>query len=285
MGPMCKASIAKLGILAGGGEMPQRLLAQCVQEGIPVHVIGFEGQGEEALSTQASSFQWAALGSLGHVIESLKKENVSHVVLIGSVKRPSFATLKPDLYTLKLLTKVGRSLLGDDGLLSFLVGQLETEGFTVLGIQDIYQGPRGLLPGGLLGKKSPPDELRKTIPDLIKKAIGFAATDIGQSLVVYNELVLGAEGIEGTDGLLRRCANIRDTVVGSSKGGILVKVAKPQQDKRVDLPTIGPQTITIMAQLGYEGIVAQASNVLVVDSDECQKRADEAGLFIVGIEA
>ena len=171
----------------------------------------------------------------------------------------------------------GARALGDDGLLSALVAELEREGFRVLGPEDLLCA--GLAPEGPLGRLLPDAQARADIARGTEIARALGELDIGQAVVVQQGLVLGVEAIEGTDQLLRRCADLRR----EGPGGVLVKLEKPTQERRVDRPTIGPQTVTLAAAAGLRGIAVEAEATIVVDRDQVAAAADRAGLFVVGI--
>ncbi len=171
-------------------------------------------------------------------------------------------------------------MLGDDGLFSAIAKELEIEGFRVVGAHDLLD-PAATVPEGPLGRIAPDAEAAGDITRGIEIARAIGALDIGQAVVVQQGLVLGVEAIEGTDALLRRCAGLRR----DGAGGVLVKVQKPEQESRIDRPTIGPRTVQLAAEAGLRGIAAEAGATLLIDRDEVIRTADAAGLFVVGVRA
>ena len=137
------------------------------------------------------------------------------------------------------------------------------------------------LPPGPLGQLGPDADAGADITRGIEVARALGGLDIGQAVVIQQGLVLGVEAIEGTDRLLRRCAELRR----EGPGGVLVKMEKPGQERRVDRPTIGPHTVALSAEAGLQGIAAEAGATLVLDRDEVARAADQAGLFVVGVRA
>jgi DUF1009 family protein len=261
----------KLGIVAGGGVLPQKLAAFCEEKNIDLFIIGFDGHVlPETLSGR--NHKVMRLGEAGSIIKILKEKAFNNLVIIGSVKRPKLTEMRPDLRTAAFFAKLGMRALGDDGLLKAVRAELEEEGFTIHGIQEIM--PELIMTEGVLGTYRP-DE--KQIEDI---RLGMAASrkigeeDIGQSVVVLNGKLLGTEDESGTDALIRRAA---------AKGAILVKSSKPQQDRKLDMPTIGPETVRLCSSLGYAGIAAEAGGVLMADREEMIELANAKGLFLVGV--
>ena len=269
---------AKLGILAGRGSLPRRLIESCRAAGREVFVLGLEGEAEpETLADVPHG--WCRLGAASAGLDLLRANQVTELVLAGGVRRPSLASLRPDWRAAKFFARVGYRALGDDGLLSAVVKEFEREGFRVVGADELL--PAASLGEGPLGRLAPDAEAAEDIARGLAVARAIGALDIGQAVVVQQGLVLGVEAIEGTDALLRRCAGLRR----DGHGGVLVKLAKPGQESRADRPTIGPQTVALAAETGLRGIAAEAGATLVLDRDEVIRTADAAGLFVVGFRA
>ncbi len=268
----------KLGIIAGGGDLPAALARFCLESERPYFIVAFEGQTDPDLVAD-KPHGWFRLGAAGEAIDRLKKEGVAEVVMAGPMKRPSLAELKPDLWTLKTLSKIGFSSLGDDGLLGGIVRILEEQGFRIIGADDLLR--QLLAPEGCYGQHRPDPQGEADIQRGIAVARALGAVDVGQSVVVQQGLVLGVEAVEGTDALLERCAGLRR----DGPGGVLVKLKKPNQERRVDLPTIGKRTLDQAKKAGLAGIAVEAGGALVLDRDGLTARADAEGLFLIGISA
>ncbi len=264
-----------LGVVAGGGYLPKRLIDFCDQNNIPVFIIGFEGQTSPDILRNHESLVMR-LGQSGSIIKILKEKNLKDLVLIGSIERPSAWDLRPDLYTAKFFAGIGFRALGDDGLLKAIRGKLEEEGFSIHGIHELI--PELLMPQGTISAVVPDPEQTKSIALGMKAARELGQADIGQAVVVREGIIVGKEDKKGTDSLIRRCAN--ETAIRS---GILVKTCKPQQDRKLDLPTIGPRTVRLCAEMGYAGIAVEAGSVLLVDESEVRRLANDNNLFVVGI--
>ncbi len=267
----------KLGILAGAGTLPGCLIAACREIRRDVFVVAFEGIAG-ADDVASAPHQWAGLGAVNRTIELLHEAGVEEVVFAGGVVRPSLRGLGLDGRARKLLMALGRGG-GDNSLLSLLVKELEGEGFRVVGVDDILTDLRA--PLGPIGSLAPDAAAQADIAVAVRAARALGALDIGQAVVAQQGGVLGVEAAEGTDALLARCAELRR----EGPGGVLVKLAKPGQERRVDLPTIGPRTVDGALRAGLRGIAVEAVNSLVVERAEVAQAADAAGIFVVGIAA
>ena len=266
----------RLGIVAGGGRLPQRLVESCRAAGRDVFVLALEGAAEPE-TVRGVPHAWCRMGAAAMGLALLRENNVTELVLAGGVRRPSLGTLRPDWRAAKLFARIGYRAIGDDGLLSAIVSELEQEGFRVLGVDLLLDGE--FVAEGPLGKIHPDPQSEADIERGLHIARAIGALDIGQAVVVQQGLVLGIEAIEGTDELLRRCAVLRR----EGPGGVLVKVEKPGQERRADRPTIGPRTVALAAEAGLRGIAVEAEVTIVLDREEVIHRADRAGIFVVGL--
>lgn len=266
----------KLGVLAGSGDLPRRLVQMCRDAGRAVFVLAFEGQTDRETTVDVEH-AWVRLGSTSSILKILRQAGVTDLVMVGPMTRPKIRDLRLDFLSVKLLAKAGASVLGDDGLLSAIAGVFETEGFHVLGVDDLLGGM--LASAGVYGRHSPDARAEQDIARGIEVARAIGARDVGQAAVVQDGVILGVEGADGTDRLLERCAELHR----GGPGGVLVKVRKPQQDLRVDLPTIGVRTVDRAAAAGLRGIAVQAGGALVVDRPAVVSAADAGGLFVVGV--
>ena len=270
----------KLGIIAGGGSIPKMLIEKCIAQDVDFVVMAIEGNADKNLLKGIKSpCKWIRIGQAGSGFKFFKDEKVDDVVMIGTIKRPSIFDIVPDLRTTAFFAQVGAKALGDDGLLRAVVDEIEKDGMKVKGIHEVM--PDLLIKEGVLTKKKPTKEHLIDIKRGVEAAFELGKLDIGQAVIVQHGLVLGVEGIEGTDELIRRCKDYRR----KGGGGVLVKLRKPQQDMRIDLPTIGPRSIERAHESGLEGIVVHARNGLIVDEKETIALADKYKMFIVGATA
>jgi lipid-A-disaccharide synthase len=268
----------KLGILAGSGALPLRLIEACRTQGRPYFVLAFEGSCDPA-SLAGVPHAFIRLGAGGAGIKILRANGVEELVMAGGVRRPSFAALRPDWRTMRFFMKIGLRAMtdfGDDRLFRAIIGELEVEGFRVVGADSILSNL--VAPEGLLGRVAPDASAEADIRAGIAAARGHGAEDLGQAVAMRGGVAVDREDADGTDALLRRCA-----ASGKAQGGVLVKMAKPQQERRADLPAIGAQTVTGAAAAGLKGIAIEAGGCLVLDRDAVVAAADRAGVFVIGV--
>lgn len=273
----------KLGLIAGGGSLPVEIAEHCQRSGRPLFVIRLKGFAGEGLD----QFTGAEVGlaELGKCFKALKRAGCEAVCLAGQVNRPDFASLLPDLRGLAALpAAIAAAGKGDDALLRMLVGEFEKEGFAVEGAHEVMDDLR--LSAGPLGKVAPAAGHAVDIDQAMAAARAIGRLDAGQAAVVCRGLVLALEAAEGTDALLARVADLPEALRGrpGEPAGVLAKAPKPSQEKRVDLPTIGPATVEAAARAGLAGIVGEAGHLLVLEREAVIALADDLGLFILGLE-
>ncbi len=270
--------ITRLGVIAGGGDMPRQLIDHCSEQGIECFVVGFKGQTKEE-TIEGVDHMLVALGSASKAFAPLKDRDIHDLVMIGNIRRPSFKDLKPNFKTIEFFAKEGFSAFGDDGLLKGLRRFLAKEGFEIHGMQDFM--PDLLAPEGDIGTVKPSqadmDDIRRGI-DVLQH---IGSLDIGQAVIVQQGHVLGVEGAEGTDEFIQRCGPLQR----KGKPAVLVKLCKPQQDQSLDLPTIGPQTIDNIISAGFSGVAVHAGSSFIYDLDKVVVKANKANIFITGIDA
>ena len=271
------AALRKLGILAGRGELPARLAAAARASGREPFVVAFEGQTEPAAAAGYAHL-WTSVAAVGRIIDALRGAGCVELCLIGPVDRPDFAHLRPDWTGLKLLPRLmAAARRGDDALMTELVRFLEEQGFSVIGAEAVL---RDLTMGeGALGRREPDEGDRADIAKAASVLEALGPFDVGQAVVVREGQVLAIEAAEGTDALLERCRAMRR----DRPAGVLVKLPKPGQELRVDLPTIGASTVERAAAAGLKGLALRAGEALVVDQQEVRRAADVADVFVVGL--
>lgn len=268
----------KLGIIAGGGSIPKMLIRHCLATGRDFFVMAIEGNAEaDLIDNPDIPHQWIRIGQAGTGFKRFAEEQVKDVVMIGTIRRPTLKDIVPDFRTAAFFAKLGLKSIGDDGILRALVKEIEGEGMTVRGIHEVMT--ELLVKEGVLGRCKPDAQALEDMRRGVEVATALGRLDVGQAVVVQQGLVLGVEGIEGTDELIRRCGGYKRKGVG----GVLVKLRKPQQDMRVDLPTIGTRTIERAHETGLRGVVVHSGNGLIVDEAEVIKLADKYGIFVMGV--
>ncbi len=272
-----ESSMKTLGIIAGGGALPEKLVHACDKKGIVPFIVAFENQTDPGI-VQGHNYMWTRLGAAGQVISTLKAHDIHDLVLIGSIRRPSLAEILPDLKTAEFFAKVGLKALGDNDFLGIMRKELEKEGFKIHGIHKFAED---LLAGeGVIGKYKPKKGDRADIERGIEISQKIGVLDVGQSVVVQEGIVLGVEAAEGTDQLIRRCTHLKR----KGRGGVLVKTCKPQQDRDFDLPAIGPDTVRNAAEAGLAGIAVHAGFTLLIDPQGVAEIADQNKMFVVGVD-
>jgi UDP-2,3-diacylglucosamine hydrolase len=273
-----QAEIRTLGIIAGGGTLPIKVAAAAAAAGRKVFILGLEGFADARLLAPFPH-AFARIGAVGRIRELLRAHGCQDVVMIGAVRRPSVFEMRPDAEGVKMLARIGKAAFaGDDGLLAAVVRVLGEEGFRVLGAQDILG--EATAPMGLLTKAAPDSQALADIARGVAVARALGGVDVGQGCVVQQGFVLAVEAIEGTDAMLARCGPL----ARSAPGGVLVKLAKPGQERRADLPTIGAATVAAAAAAGLRGIAFEAGGALIADRAATLALADDTGLFVLGLD-
>lgn len=267
-----------LGILAGSGVMPGQVAAAARAAGRGVFLVGLEGFAEPAVLAPYPHEVIRVL-AVGRILAALRRHECRELVLVGPVRRPSLLGLRPDAEGARILARIGRAAFaGDDGLLAAVLRVLGEEGFRVIGAHEVLR--EVLAPAGLLSEASPDAVAMADIARGIAVAQALGAVDVGQGCVVQQGIVLAVEAAEGTDAMLARCAGL----AWPGPGGVLVKLVKPGQDRRADLPTVGPETVRGAAAAGLRGIAFEAGGTLLADRDATLSGAAAAGLFLIGLD-
>ena len=276
--PDIRVGQGALGILAGGGPIPGQVARAARDAGRPVFVIGFQGFAEPAV-IENFPHEYVRLGAAGRMLELLRQHDCRDLVLVGPVRRPSLLSLRPDAEGTRILAKIGAAaFLGDDGMLAAVVRVLGEEGFTILGAHEVMETMLGA--SGVVSRLKPDAAAWGDIHRGIEVARALGSVDVGQGCIVQQGIVLAVEAIEGTDAMIARSA----VLARPGAGGVLIKLVKPAQDRRADLPTIGPDTITNAHKAGLRGIAYEAGGTIFTDKAGTIRAADDAGLFLIGID-
>lgn len=268
----------KLGIIAGNGVLPRLLISAARQEQRDVFVLAIKDHADNETVLDVAH-KWVRLGASGEGIAALKNAGCLDIVFAGGIKRPSLSELRPDWRALKFLARTGKAFFsGDDALLRAVREEFQREGFNTLAPQDLLKDL--LVNAGVLGRYHPNESAQRDINRGIAVLKALAPVDVGQAVVVQQGLVLGVEAIEGTADLIARCGELKR----DGEGGVLVKLSKAEQDDKIDLPSIGPDTIAQAKRAGLAGIAIEAKRSLLLDRTRTLQDADAAGLFLIGIE-
>lgn len=274
----------RVAVVAGSGSLPAEVVDALVREGHRPLLVAVEGEADRLEGLGAHDRMTVTAEELGSLVSRLRRERVTHLVLAGGMaRRPPLRKVRPSLGLVRILPRLMAAYArGDDGLLRAIIAHIESSGIRVV-------GAHALVPD-LLAREGPLTRARATSADRRDLAAARAAAhaigalDIGQAAVAIGGRAIALEGIEGTDGLLERAKNLRShgRIAGKARG-VLVKCAKPDQEMRADLPSIGPATVDAAHAAGLAGIGVEAGRSLVLDHATTVARADALGLFVVGL--
>jgi DUF1009 family protein len=273
-----------IGIICGGGSIPAAVARAVQARGRDVMLFPLRGFAD-AQTAERFPHRWVHLGAVGTLLGALREAGCREIVMIGSLVRPRPWQVRLDLTTLALMPKLLPYFRGgDDRLLSGIAAEFEARGFRLVGAHEV--APEILMGEGVAGKHEPAAGEREDI------ALGFDVLraigpfDIGQAVAVANRHVIAVEAAEGTAGMLARIAEMRRSgrVKLPTRAGVLVKAAKPGQDRRLDLPAIGPDTVAQAEAAGLAGIAVEAGSTVVADTAALILAADKAKVFVIGVD-
>lgn len=278
-------AVARLAIVAGGGDLPRRVAEQAQRTGRNPLLVGLKGFVEQELVAQYSGHE-LSVGELGRLIQLMKKEGCEEMVFAGWLKRPDFSSLKLDLKGVQSLPKIlAAAKKGDDALLRAVMDVFAEAGFRIIGADEVLNDL--IMTAGPLGAIAPTAEHWPDIRRAAEVARISGSLEIGQGAISCASLILAVEAQEGTDRMLARIPDLPVEIRGTpeARRGVLVKCPKPQQERRIDLPTIGLATVEGAARAGLAGIAVEAGAALVVDRAAVANAANAAGIFIHGFTA
>jgi DUF1009 family protein len=283
--PVTASGEGTLGIICGGGALPIAVADAVARRGRPIMLFALRGWADpQALIRYPHHV--IELGQYGRLRRLALEAGCREFVMIGTVLRPALRQIRLDWATVRRLPGIVAMLRGGDNhLLSTLGRMFEDDGFRLLGAQDV--APEILMPEGPIGRRAPNERDRADIARGLALIAAMGPFDVGQAVVVAANRVLAVEAAEGTDHLLDRIAVLRGegrvrTAIGS---GVLIKAPKPGQDLRLDLPSIGPQTVAKASRAGLAGIAVTAGAAVIAQAQEVAEAADQAGLFVFGTAA
>lgn len=274
----------RLAIIAGAGALPHHVAEAVKRQGEDPFIIALSREAD----ADWTGFDHAvlAIGDFAAISRTFEQEGIDRVVLSGGVRRrPEWRDIRPTLRTLAKVPSVLRTLVsgGDDAVLRMAMSLIEASGARVIGAQEVV--PNLLADIGPIGGHVPNDDDRRDIEAGIAAANALGALDVGQGAVAVGGRVIALEGAEGTDAMLARVAALKvEGRVSTRHRGVLVKLCKPQQDQRADLPSIGPSTVAGAEAAGLAGIAVEAGRALVLERSQLIDQADKRGLFILGVE-
>ena len=268
-----------LALIAGQGDLPHKIIS--AQKGLrPIVVVAFEGQTPDELTQSLPPeipVLWVKLGVISPVLDFFKQWRVTDVTMAGGLTRPRLRDLSMDRTGIRWLKALGaRAFKGDDHLLGGIASLLEKEGLRIIPPHDLVGNMFTTV--GVLTMRAPTLDDQNDINRGVTLLNVLSPYDVGQAVVVHDGCILGIETIEGTKALL---GNIK--ALGRLPGGVFVKMRKVGQSQKVDMPTIGTETIQQILDAGLSGIAIEAGGVQVLDLVDVIRLADEAGLFLVSV--
>ena len=274
----------RLAIIAGSGKLPLFLAEAAREAGENPFVLRLKNEADDIW--QGFDNAVVGVGDIAGLSALFRQHHIRRVVMSGAVKRrPAFGEIRANFKSLLKLPMALKTLLagGDDAVLRMVISLIEAQGCEVLGAHEILPGL--LATTGPLGAVTPDAESLKDIEKAADAAEMLGLLDVGQGAIAVGGRIVALEGAEGTDAMLARVRALRDEGrISRRRKGVLVKLCKPQQDLRADLPTIGVSTVQNAKAAGLAGIAVEAGRALVVEREAVIAAADAAGLFVVGIE-
>ncbi|MDR3155865.1 MAG: UDP-2,3-diacylglucosamine diphosphatase LpxI [Holosporaceae bacterium] len=270
-----------IGIVCGGGNYPLLIARFCSRKNIRFCLVLLKGFAVLSDYADCSAIAETVVdfGEIEKALSFFRKHRVKKIALAGTVKRPDFFKMSMDATAAFWLLKLGKKIFsGDDALLRGIAALLQQEGFELINGTDLMLD--AFVPVGVCTEKHPTVaeycDMKKGFD--VAKALG--GLDVGQSVIVWNGLVLGVECFEGTDELIERCARLRKV----ENGGILIKAVKPQQDRKLDLPTIGKNTVNLLHKNGFSGVALEADGCIVLEKKHVIGQLDQFGMFLCGCD-
>jgi DUF1009 family protein len=265
----------KYGLIAGNGRFPFLVLEGAQRRGVEVVVAAIKEETAPEIDKQAARVEWIGVGQLGKLIRFFKGEAVTHVIMAGQVKHHQIFRLNalPDLRMVRMLARLATK--NTDSLIGAVADELAREGITLVDSTTFLED--SLAQTGVMTRRGPSKDERTDIEFGLKIAHEIARLDLGQTIAVKDCAVVAIEAMEGTDAVITRAGEIT-----RSRPFVVVKVAKPNQDMRFDVPVIGVPTIEAMKRAGATALHVTPQKTLLFDKDELIARADEFRIAIVG---
>ncbi|WP_022668556.1 LpxI family protein [Desulfospira joergensenii] len=265
----------KIGLIAGGGQFPLLFAGKAAEKGIEVTAVGFYSETDETLPALVDDFKWLYLGQVSKMVKFFKAKGIDQAVMLGSIQKTNiFKDIRPDFKALAFIARTGRT--HDDNVLTSFADLLLKEGIQIR--PSTFLLPELISPRGSWTRRSPDRAEKKDIYQGWKIAREIGRLDIGQCIVISNGTILAVEAIDGTDATIRRGGGL-----SHKSGAVVVKLSKPGQDLRFDLPSSGLGTIRTMADSGARVLALEAERSISFDRKEMVDLADRHGIAIIGL--
>ena len=266
----------KLGLIAGNGKFPLLFAAEAKRAGYTVIAVAHRGETEEQLGAIADALTWVYVGQLGKIIAVFKRAQVTEAVMAGGIRKVKLLShFRPDLRGVRFLARVKSR--EDDVLLRGIAEELASDGIRIL--ESTLCLPEIICPEGVLTKSAPDEQQWEDVKVGFRIAKEIGRLGIGQTVVVKNQIVVAVEAVEGTDATIQRGGDL------AKAGCVVVKVSKPQQDLRFDVPAVGIDTVARLHEVGAAVLALEAGKTLLLERENLLAQADAAGLAVVGVSA
>ena len=267
--------MSTIGLIAGGGRFPLLFAESARKAGHRVVAVAHRNETDPGLAERVDALTWVKLGQIGHILDALKAGGASQTVMLGAItKRRFFQDAMLDATGLRVLARV--AIRSDDNLLRAMARFLEEEGMPITDPTPFLQDR--LAPEGVLGRHAPTAEELEDARYGMDLARGIGRLDLGQTVVVKDRVALAVEALEGTDACIRRGGEL-----ARSGGFVVAKAVKPGQDRRFDLPAVGPDTVEVLKEAGGRVLAVEAGATLVMDLDRMAEKADRAKIVLLGV--
>jgi len=265
-----------IGLIAGNGALPKLFAQGAARAGRRVVAVAHRGETAQDLQQEVEALTWVRVGQLGAILKTFKRAGVQQAAMAGGIdKRRLLGHFRPDWAGLRLLWRLARRR--DDAMLKALAGVFEAHGIAIISSTAFL--PEVLTPVGILGQVRPTATAQRDLAEGLRLAHAIGALDVGQTVALKEGTVVALEALEGTDGCIERAGALT-----CGRGVVIVKAAKPGQDMRFDVPTIGPQTVATAAAAGVLALGLEAGRTLILQAEETIEAANRAGMALVGLK-
>ncbi|MHB1286336.1 MAG: LpxI family protein [Leptospirales bacterium] len=261
-------------MIAGNGLFPHLFLEAAKQKGYHVVIVAHQGETDPSITDFGFPVEWIRVGQVAPIFKIFHRYSVQFAAFVGGIRKPKLFDLRPDWRGIRILAKVAAN--HDDQVLRALAMEFEHEGITI--VPSTFLLPELTAPTGVLGTHLPTPEDWEDIKVGFQVGKVLGKLDVGQCVIVREKVVLALEAIEGTNETILRGARF------APKGVVVVKMSKPNQDLRFDLPSVGSGTLLVMGEVGARVLAVEAGKSLILDAGNFMEQADRLGIAVVGVE-